>query len=84
MNLTRKLWCVCEYYTYQTTALLLGNFCFWDRVVYNLQLASYGLETVSKDASHARSLTSWASVYAFRVWHVSQATPEILIAWNCE
>ena len=73
-----------QIYAYQTTALLPGIFLFWVGALYELRLASYGLETASKDASHARSLTSGASVYVFRVCHVSQATPRILNTCNCE
>ena len=75
-------------YMYPTIAMLLGIFRFWVRAVYNLQLVSYSLETVSnsvfKDALCVCSSTSGASVYIFRVWLVSQATPGILNAWNFE
>ena len=37
---------------------------------YELRLANYGRETVSKDASCARLLTSGASVQLFQAWHV--------------
>ena len=53
-----------------TTALLLGIFLFWFGAVHELQLVSYNLETVSKDASHAHLWTSGASAYVFWVWHV--------------
>ena len=66
------------------TALLLGIFLFWFGAAYKLRLVSYGLETVSKDTSRTRLSTSGASVYIFWVWHVSQATPGLLNACNCE
>ena len=40
---------ICEYYTYQTTALLPGNLLFWFGVAYKLLLKSYSHKTVSKD-----------------------------------
>ena len=48
-------------------ALLPGIVLVWFGAAYELRLASYGLETVSKDASHDRSLTSVASVDVFWV-----------------
>ena len=42
----RKLYGVCEYYTYQTTALLPDIFLFWFGATYKLRLESYGQETV--------------------------------------
>ena len=39
-------------------------------------------QNVSKGALCARLSTSGASVYIFQVWHVSQATPGLLNAWN--
>ena len=64
------------------TALLPGIFLFWFGVAYELQLANYGLKTVSKDTLHARLSTFGASVYVFQVWHVSQATPRLLNRCN--
>ena len=58
------------------------SFLLWG--AYELQLVSYGLKTVSKDASHARLSTSGAFVYLFQVWHVNQATPGLLNTSNCE
>ena len=46
-----QLYVVCEYYTYQTTALLPGIFLSLFEAAYELRLASYGLETVSKIAA---------------------------------
>ena len=71
ISFIQKLYGVCEYYTYQITALLPGIFLFWFGAAYELQLASYGLETVSEDTSCAQSLTSGASVQLFWVWNVS-------------
>ena len=68
--ITQKLYHVCEYYTYQRTALLPGIFLFWFGVVYELRLASYGHKTVPQCARCSRSGTSVASGYVFRVWHV--------------
>ena len=71
MNLTRKLQCVCIYYTYQATALLLGIFLFRTGVAYELQLASYGLElNCLQNGSSARCSTSGVVVYIFWVWHI--------------
>ena len=57
-----------------------GIFLYWVGAAYELRLASYGLKTVSKNASCAPLLTSEASVYVFQVqvWYVSQATAGIL------
>ena len=70
--ITRKLHAnnVCVYYTYRMTAILLGIFLFSFGAVYELRLASYGLEPVFKNVSHCRSNTSGASVHVFWVWHV--------------
>ena len=53
---------ICEY---QTKVLLPGIFLFRFGAVYELRLASYGHETVTKNASHAQSLTYGASVQLF-------------------
>ena len=46
-----------------------------------LRLASYVLETVSKDTSRSSSDISGVSVYVFWAWHTyGQATPELLNA----
>ena len=39
-----KLYCVCEYYTYQMTAHLLRISLSWFGVAYELQLVRYGLK----------------------------------------
>ena len=70
MRNLKNIWCVREYYTYQTTALLPVIFLFWFGVVYELQLTNYGLETVSKDASCFHLATSGASLYVLQVWHI--------------
>ena len=64
-SIAQKLYGVCEYYTYQMTALLPGIFFFWFVVAYELQLASYNHETVYKDALCVWSSTSGASVQLF-------------------
>ena len=50
--LMRVLYGVCEYYTYQTTALRPNIFLFWFGAAYELRLASYGQETVPEYAIH--------------------------------
>ena len=52
------------------------------RTAYNM--ASYSLETVSKDALCAHSSTSGAVAYVFWMWHASQAIPKILNMWSFE
>ena len=52
--------------THTKRLLLPGIFLFWFwAAVYELQLESFGLKTVSKDASHTLSPTSGASVQLF-------------------
>ena len=46
--ITKKLYGVYEYYTYQMTTLLMEIFLFLFGVVCELRLASYSLETVLK------------------------------------
>ena len=70
LTTSKKLYGVYEYYTYEMTALLHCKFLFRFGAAYELRLASYGLETVSRDASHSRSDTSGASVHTFQACHV--------------
>ena len=49
----KKLYGVCKYCTHRTTVLLLKIFLFWSGAACELQRASYGLETDSKNASHS-------------------------------
>ena len=58
-----------NHYTYQTNALLPGIFLLWFAAAYELHLVSYGHKIVSKNASHAWSLTSRSSVRLFQAWH---------------
>ena len=62
-RVTRKLYGVCKYYTYQTTSLRPNIFLFWFGAAYKLRLESYGQETVPEYARRACSSTSRASVY---------------------
>ena len=57
-----KLYSVYEYYTYQTTALLHNICLFWLGTIYTVQLVSYSLKTVSNNASHSCSDTSYDSL----------------------
>ena len=61
------VYCVCKYYihVYQMTALsgLQGVCLFWFGVAYKLQLASYSLKIVSKDAWHSHLDTYETSVH---------------------
>ena len=52
-NLTCTLKSVCEWATYQMTALLLGKFISWIRAVWELQQASYGLKIVPSYATRS-------------------------------
>ena len=74
INFTRKLYCVCEYCTYQTSALLSDIFLFWFGAAYELRLGSYTATklqvAVSKYAPRGWWSTSEASVQLFRAWHV--------------
>ena len=60
-NITRKLHNVRKCYAYQMTTLLRGKCFFQFRVMYNLRLESYSLETVFKNALRAR----WSTLGPF-------------------
>ena len=77
-RITQKLYDICKYCTYQTTALLLGS------SFSGLELrASYGLKTLSKDASHSHP-TLWGLLFTYsELGTYSQATPGLLTERVC-
>ena len=80
ISISQQLYCPCKYSSFQTIALLPGIFLFLFGMVHELQLVSYGLETVFKDSSLLiRQL--WGLKFLFTYFECgmySQATPEFL------
>ena len=81
-QIVKKLYGVCQYYTYQTTALLPDIFPFWFGMAYELRLESYGQGTVPQYAR--RSCSSTLCGFCLPIPGVpctySQATPGLLNA----
>ena len=59
-----------RYYAYQMNALLPRIFLSWFGMAYELQLVSYSLKTISKDALHSHPSTSEASLHVFLASHI--------------
>ena len=67
------LYGICEYCTYQITALLLGMRLFWFgwRMSYGWRATTSKLsQTVSEDILHSHSSNFGASLHVFWAWHV--------------